>query len=149
MSTLRCVIDASVCLKYFIPDPLSAQVDQLLEHLIIPETAIYIPDLFYIECANAFWKYARAGQLTAEQVRVNLRTLKAFPLRVVSTAELMEETVNVSLTYGITAYDACYVVLSQQVKAPLLTLDQKLFNSLDSSSYDVQLFTSFTIPDLE
>ncbi len=33
----------------------------------------------------------------------------------------MAEAVNISLAYGISAYDACYIALSQQVSAPLLT----------------------------
>ena len=104
--------------------------------------------MFYIESANALWKYIRAGQLTATHVQASLATLKALPLRVVSTAELMEEAVNIAIAYGISAYDASYVTLSQQVSSPLLTLDQKLVNTLATAPYDVRLFTDFSVPPL-
>lgn len=142
-NALKCVIDTNVCMKYFIPGPLAVKVDQLLGHLAVPETEIHVPDLFYIESANAFWKYVRAGQLTATQVQANLATLKALPFQVSSTANLMEEAVNIGLTYGITAYDACYVALSQQVQAPLLTLDERLVNALVTGSYDVHFVHGF------
>ncbi len=53
---LRCVVDTSVCIKQFITDPLTLKVNQLFDHLSNPQTEIFIPDLFYIECANTFWK---------------------------------------------------------------------------------------------
>ena len=65
-----------------------------------------------------------------------------------STKDLITEAVQISLDYGITAYDGCYVALSQQVSAPLLTLDERLVNSLTFSSFDVRLFTNFIFPTL-
>ena len=53
---LKCVVDTSVCIKNFISDPLTPKVNQLFGHLDNPDTEIFIPDLFYIECANVFWK---------------------------------------------------------------------------------------------
>ena len=145
---LRCVIDANVGIKRFIADPLTTKVNQLLAHLNISDTQIYIPDLFYIEIANIFWKYVRAGMYTAEEVQADLATLKSLSLVVVSTAELMEEAVNIAITYGISAYDASYVTLSHRVCSPLLTLDQRLVNTLATAPYNVRLFTNFSVPPL-
>jgi predicted nucleic acid-binding protein len=110
---LRCVVDTSVCIKQFIADPLTPKVNQLFDHFVNPQTEIFVPDLFYIECANTFWKYVRARMYTAAEVQTDLVTLKAFPLRVVSTADLMADAVNIALAHGISAYDASYVALSQ------------------------------------
>lgn len=142
---LRCVVDTSVGIKHFIADPLTPKVNQLFDRLAYSQTEIFVPDLFYIESANTFWKYVRARLYTAAEVQADLTTLKALPLRVVSTAELMEEAVNIGLNYGITAYDACYVALSQQVSAPLLTLDERLVRAVAAASYDVRSLNDFTI----
>jgi predicted nucleic acid-binding protein len=136
---LRCVVDTSVCIKQFISDPLTSKVHQLFDHLANSETEFFVPDLFYIECANTLWKYIRAGLYTAAEVQADLATLKALPLRVVSTADLMEDAVSIGLTYGISAYDACCVALSQQVSAMLLTLDQRRVRSI-AAAYDVRSF---------
>ncbi|WP_242072011.1 type II toxin-antitoxin system VapC family toxin [Nostoc sp. FACHB-110] len=121
---IRCVVDASVGIKQFLPDdPLMPKVDQLFAHLANPQTAIFVPDLFYIECGNIIWKYVRARLYAVADVPSDLTTLKSFPLRVVSTADLMADAVNIAINYNISAYDACYVALSQQVNATLLTLD--------------------------
>jgi predicted nucleic acid-binding protein len=142
----RCVVDASVGIKQFIPDPLTPKVNQLFAHLSNPQTEIFVPDLFYIECGNILWKYVRAGLYAVADVPADLASLKAFPLRVVSTADLMADAVNIALAHGISAYDASYVALSQQVNATLLTLDQKLVKALAATSYDVVSFDNFEVP---
>jgi predicted nucleic acid-binding protein len=144
----RCVVDASVGIKQFVPDPLTPKVNQLFAHLANPQNQFFVPDLFYIECANILWKYVRAGLYAAGDVPADLVSLKTFPLRVVSTVDLVEDAVSIALAYNISAYDASYVALSQQVGATLLTLDQRLVRALGATSYDVCLFNDFEIPPL-
>jgi len=141
-------VDTSVCVKQFIPDPLTTKVNQLFAHLAYSQTEIFVPDLFYIECTNVLWKYARAGRYNVSLIQGNLASLKAFPLRVVSTADLMADAVIVALNYGISAYDGSYVALSQQVGATLLTVDAKLVRALAASSDDICLFNDFDVPPL-
>lgn len=57
----------------------------------------------------------------------------------------MKSALAIAITQNISAYDACYVALSAQVKAPLLTLDKRLVNSLVNSPYDVRLFNNFDV----
>ncbi|MCF3578526.1 type II toxin-antitoxin system VapC family toxin, partial [Planktothrix agardhii] len=75
----------------------------------------------------------------------DLSDLKALRFQVISTKDLISNAVQIGLDYGITAYDGCYVALSEQVKAPLLTLDERLVNSLTGSRFDVRLFTTFSL----
>ncbi|MCF4970280.1 type II toxin-antitoxin system VapC family toxin [Nostoc sp. CMAA1605] len=145
---LRCVVDTSVSVKQFIPDPLTAKVNQLCAYLAYPQTEIFVPDLFYIEGANVLWKYARAGRYNASLIQGNLASLKAFPLRVVSTADLVADAVTIALNHNISAYDACYVALSVQVGAILLTLDAKLVRALNNFHYNICLFNDFELPPL-
>jgi len=142
------VLDTNICIKQFIVDPLTPKVNQLFDCLDDSAVEFFVPDLFYIECANVLWKYVRAKLYTAEQVQADLSDLKALRFQVTSTKELMNKAVQIGLDYGITAYDGCYVALSEQVTAPLLTLDERLVNSLTGSEFDVQLFTNFTVPSL-
>lgn len=142
----RCVIDTNICIKQFIIDPLTPKVNELFDRLEEPSVEFFVPDLFYIECANVLWKYVRANLYTAEQVQEDLSDLMALRLHITSTKNLMAKAVEIGLEYGITAYDGCYVALSEQVIAPLLTLDERLVNSLKGSKFDVQLFTNIVTP---
>lgn len=147
-ASFRCVLDTNICIKQFIADPLTPKVSQLFNHLNDPHATFFVPDLLYIECTNVLWKYVRANLYTAEHVQADILSLKALRFHVTSTKVLMGEAVKIGLSYGITAYDGCYVGLSQQVAAPLLTLDERLVNSVASSSFDARLFTNFSVPAL-
>ena len=72
--------------------------------------------------------------------------MKRFPLKVISTSELMEEAVDFAIAYEVSAYDAAYVALSRRVNAPLLTLEQKLFKRMRSQQFDVRSLVNFTFP---
>lgn len=146
---LRCVLDTSVCIKHFIPDPLSPKVDQLLAHVANFKNQFFVPDLFYIECTNTLWKYIRANLYDAADLANDLATLKGLQLQSVPTVVLIEDAINISINHGISAYDASYVALSQQVGATLLTLDKKLVKALSATSYDVSDFNQFEVPTLD
>jgi predicted nucleic acid-binding protein len=120
----------------------------LFDHLIDPSANFFVPDLFYIECANTLWKYVRANLHPAEQVQADFVDLKALRFQATPTKTLMARAVQIGLKYGITAYDGCYVALSQQMNAPLLTLDERLVRSLIGSNFDIHLFTNFEVPPL-
>ena len=133
--SLKCVVDASVGIKKFIIEPLTPKVDQLFSHLNDPDARLYIPDLFYIECTNIVWKYIRAGLYDTVEAQANLADLKLLRFTATSNAELMMEALTLSITHRISAYDACYVALSKQNDAPLLTQDQRLVDSLKSTDF--------------
>jgi predicted nucleic acid-binding protein len=53
---LICVVDASVVLKWFLPEPDSAAADFLLEKFLNDEVELVAPDLILVEAASALWK---------------------------------------------------------------------------------------------
>lgn len=145
-ASLKCVVDASVGIKKFIIEPLTPKVDQLFAHLNDSDARLYIPDLFYIECTNIAWKYIRAGLYDSAEAQANLADLKSLRFTTTPTADLILEALPFSVTHEISAYDACYVALSRQKNAPLLTQDQRLVNTLKKIDLDIQLFSDFAIP---
>jgi predicted nucleic acid-binding protein len=147
---LRDAIDTNIAVKLFIPDPLSAKAETLFRSLRQVQSQFFVPDLFYIELTNVLWKYVRANQYPADQVKVALQRIQALPLNVTATKDLMLDAIDLSLKHGISAYDAAYVALAQRMSVPLLTLDNKLFTALCSApELDVQLFSELSMPSLE
>lgn len=54
----ECVVDSSVGIKLFIVEDESEQADRLLHQLAEdPATRFFVPDLFFVECANILWKF--------------------------------------------------------------------------------------------
>ena len=135
-----CVIDASVGIKLFLIEELSERADGLFARLSEdPPARFYVPDLFYVECANILWKYVRHFGYPAESARQDVADLAALALVIVSTADLLEPALELALTYNVTAYDACYAALARQLALPLVTADAPLARKLAGS--DVSLLT--------
>ena len=127
----RCVVDASVGIKLFVDEPLSEQARRVFEGLAAdPPAELHVPDLFFIECANILWKYTRRFQRPLEDSQADLGDLRKLNLRVLSTADLMEDALTLGAETGLTAYDACYAVLAQRLEVPLVTADAPLAKTI-------------------
>jgi predicted nucleic acid-binding protein len=136
---LRLVIDASVGVKLFVREPLSDRAEALLGHLALdPPAQLYVPDLFFVECANILWKYVRRFGYPAENASQDVHDLQRLRLRTISTAELIVEALHIGLECGLTAYDASYVALAQRLQVPLITADERLAKALRETQYDAQ-----------
>jgi predicted nucleic acid-binding protein len=93
-----CVVDASIGIKLFLVERLSEQADALFGHLTdaLP-ASLYVPDLFYIECANILWEYVRGFGYPPEAARQDVTDLARLPVRPVSTAALVEPALSLPL----------------------------------------------------
>lgn len=133
------VVDASVGIKLFVAEEFSDVADRFFDPLAAdPPAHFYVPDLFYVECANILWKYTRRFDYPAENARQDVLDLRALALHTVSTADLIEPALELALTYNLTVYDASYAALAQQLDLPLITADIPLQRKLNSSGITVQ-----------
>lgn len=134
--SLRCVVDASVAIKLFVEDELSERADDLFSLLAAdPPAELHVPDLFYIECTNILWKYVRWAGMTPDTAHANLADLGRLMLFNTPTMELMDKALGIAIERSITAYDACYVALAEQLDVPLITGDEKLANTVPSARW--------------
>ncbi|HJW83846.1 MAG TPA: type II toxin-antitoxin system VapC family toxin, partial [Anaerolineae bacterium] len=54
----------------------------------------------------------------------------------------------IAIAHGVTAYDACYIALAQQLGTPCVTADEKLARQVAPASYNVRWLGDFDIPPL-
>ena len=138
-SPFDCIVDASVGIKLFLVEPLSERVDMLFDHLADTLPArFYVPDLFFIECANILWKYVRRFGYPPEAARQDVADLVRLPVQPVSTAVLVEPALSYAIDWQITAYDATYVALADRLALPLITADEALVRKSAGSGADVR-----------
>ena len=134
-----CVVDASVGIKLFLVEPLSERADALFDHLTnSPPVRFYVPDLFFIECANILWKYVRRFDYPAETAQQDVIDLIRLPLQSVSTAALASDALALAIEYDSTAYDAAYVALAWRLSLPLITADEALVRRFAGADPDVR-----------
>ncbi|MCZ2127778.1 MAG: type II toxin-antitoxin system VapC family toxin [Anaerolineales bacterium] len=129
---LRCVLDASVGIKLFIEEEFSDKVQRLFSKLAEdPQAEIYVPDLFYVECANVLLKYTRRYQRPLTDALKDIQDLNDLALKSVSTSELIEEALALAHEKKLSAYDACYAVLARRLALPLITDDRPLASAIN------------------
>jgi predicted nucleic acid-binding protein len=132
------VVDASVGIKLFVPEDGSQQADRLFNRLAAdPPASYFVPDLFYIECANILWKYVQRFGYPLENARQDVHDLQALALHDVPTSDLAAEALELALELNITAYDACYGALAHRLELPLVTADEPLVRRLAASGINV------------
>ncbi|MBK8903495.1 MAG: type II toxin-antitoxin system VapC family toxin [Anaerolineaceae bacterium] len=132
-----CIVDASVGIKLFLAEAGSDEAHRLFAELAAETPSrFYVPDLFFVECGNILWKYVRHFGYPAESARQDVADLQALKLQTVSTADLLTPAFNLAVQYDLTAYDACYAALAQQLALPLITADGPLVKKLTGSGIE-------------
>ena len=138
VTPLECVVDASVGIKLFVQEPLSEEAHTLFAHLAdAPPALLYVPELFFIECANVLWKYVQRYGYPKESAAEDVAALVRLPLVLVPNVALVEDALTIAMRTGCTAYDATYVALAQHLGLPLITADEALVRRFAGTGTDV------------
>ncbi len=124
MSTL--VVDCSVAIKWFVPEPLSGQADRLLDGA----RDLLAPDLIFPELGNVLWKKVARRELSPAEARDVLSGLQRVPLVVEPSRALTAAALEIALVHGRTVYDAVYVALAVAHDCTLVTADDRLVRTL-------------------
>ena len=122
----RFVVDASVVVKWFLPEEHAAAARGLLAD----GNTLTAPDLVYAEVANVYWKHWRRGLVSTDEVSALLTDLCALPVRPVSSRSLIVPATELACLHERTVYDALYLALAEQLDCIMVTADQRLVNAL-------------------
>ena len=127
------VVDASVAGKWCLPakgEPLADEAFDLLDQYVKGEVRFVVPDLFWAELANLLWKAVRQGRCAKGTAKAALAALQERELQTVSSRSLLDLAFGIATTFDRTLYDSLYVALAVQLKAQLVTADERLANAL-------------------
>jgi predicted nucleic acid-binding protein len=84
------------------------------------------PDLIWAEVTHAMRRLVRAGSVTPTAGTAGLALLVGLPLESRSVRPLAALALDRALSTGLSAYDACYLVLAEAADATLVTADVRL-----------------------
>lgn len=122
----RIVVDASVVVKWLLPEIHS----EAAKRLLADELQLWAPDLVWSEVGNVLWKRWRRGELPADVVMALLRDFPRFPLSVHPSDPLLQAAWEVAHALDRSFYDSIYLALAAALDCPLVTADLKLWNAL-------------------
>jgi predicted nucleic acid-binding protein len=128
-----CVLDASVAAKWFLPRAQETLTDEalwLLKGYVKGSMSLVVPDLFWPEIGNIFWKAVRRARISRESAESALLSLQEQRITTVPTSPLLKDAFAIAAAFDRTVYDSMYVALSVASNVPLITADERLANAL-------------------
>ena len=127
---MNLVIDASVLIKFYIPEILSDRAERLLARVEKKEIDLLAPDLIYPEAGNTLWKKQRLKELTPSEVGEITDAILLLPLKIEASKSLLPLAVDMAIAYGMTVYDALYFSLAKVYGTTMITAERKLVEAL-------------------
>lgn len=129
------VVDASIVIKWFIPEIHAIHASRLLK-----KTFQFIaPDLILGEVGNILWKKQRSKELTLETATEILDDFKKLPIDIHESELLLDTAWQIATAYQCTVYDCLYVALAEHEKCLLVTADHSLYNTLSKTNLSSHL----------
>jgi predicted nucleic acid-binding protein len=118
----RVVVDASVAVKWFVPEELSTEARRLLA----PEYELLAPDLLWAELGNVLWKKHRRRELDEGTAGRLLRDFSRVPIEFHASEPWIEAALDVAIRHGVTAYEGLYLALAAGNRCRVVTADRRL-----------------------
>jgi len=125
MALTQAVVDSSVVVKWFFPEPSRPEALRLLQLYRDAKIVLLAPSLLITEVCNVCCKKVRRGSATASVAKTAYRFLETFSPVLVEERGLMHEAMTLALTTGQSIYDCLYLTLALRRGCDLITADQK------------------------
>jgi predicted nucleic acid-binding protein len=136
------VVDASVAVKWFLPESGAADALRLQD----PQHTLHAPTFLDVEVSNVFWKRIRRGDMQRTDADDALKSLFALPVIRHSGAQLLIAAFDLACRLDRTVYDALYLALAIQLNAQMATTDERLVNSLAGTPFAAYIVRLQDVP---
>ena len=122
----RFVVDASVAMKWYLPESHSADAEKLLSG----EFRLLAPDLIVSEVGNILWKRVMRSELSVPKAKSIMAAFAKLPLTILPANALAENAMTIACGLKRTFYDSVYLALAMTADCRLVTADRKLFEAI-------------------
>ena len=127
----RYVVDASVVIKWFLPEIHSEAALRLHRS----SARLHVPAFVSLELGNVLAKKIRRGELARAEGDVILKELKHLPLQYHADEQLFPAAYQLALDTQRSVYDCLYLALAEAIDGVMITADHKFYSSLAGGSY--------------
>lgn len=138
------VVDASVVIKWFIPEIHSEAAIQARRL----RRRLHVPAFLQLELGNVIAKKIRREELTRADGETILKELRHLPLQRHADERLFPAAYELALETRRSLYDCLYLALAEAVDGRLITADRKFFDAVAGGSYGPRLVWVEDLPRL-
>jgi predicted nucleic acid-binding protein len=130
---VRLVVDASVAVKWLVPERNSDDANQLLAD----QHELYAPRLMAYEAGNALWRKAQRREIEPVQAVGLVASLADVSMTWIDVddVELSHDALRLALALRHPIYDCVYLALARRIGATLVTADARFARTVSSTEY--------------
>lgn len=139
----KLVIDSSVVIKWFVPEPNSMRARTILTQYQNGQVALIAPDSITAEVANVLWRKHSTQHLSPADGQVILDTFRSLHLTTYPVTDLLDVAYAQSIRLRQSVFDMLYLALAQRERCPYLTADEELVAAISALIPDVFALSSF------
>jgi len=127
----RIVIDASVVLKWYLDDEDNGRpAVSLLERYVSQELDIIAPSLLGYEVINGLAIAKKRGRIRADKLQMAVQGFMDLEISQEHISSFYPKVIHFYNIYNVSAYDASYLALADEESIPLITADERLYNTV-------------------
>ncbi|MCD6563734.1 MAG: type II toxin-antitoxin system VapC family toxin [Thermoproteales archaeon] len=142
---MKILVDASVGVKWFIPEDYSVNALKILEDYISGNVELYALDIFRAQVVSILRKYFLEGYIDMNALTESCKVLQEMEINYIEMDwEILEDALSYSLENNISLYDAIYIIASKRLGASIVTADQHLIDSLKNKELEIIDLGSYT-----
>jgi predicted nucleic acid-binding protein len=125
------VVDASVAIKWSIPEIHSAEALRYLD----PSLERHAPELLLAEIANILVKKTNRGEITPVDALRIAQDVRQADFTIHPMDGLIVSALSIALATGRSAYDSMYLALADSLGTKVVTADRRLYNGLQGGPH--------------
>ena len=122
----RCIVDASIAVKWFVPEPHAINASRLLDGSF----ELLAPDLIFPEFGNVIWKKWRRDEITSGFAIGIIEAFRRLSIHRYDSKLFFGKAWSIAERFGRSFYDSLYLAIAKAESCPVITADLKLYNAL-------------------
>ena len=132
---MKLTVDASVVIKWFVPETLSDEARLLLGDRL----SLHAPDLVLVEFANTIWKKVRRGELADYRPYIDELPNLSEVITLYPAYDLLATTARIAQKLDHPVYDCLYLACAEATGSMLVTADRRFANKIVDGYPDVNV----------
>ena len=130
MTHAAMVVDASVAIKWVLPEEGRIPALRLLDQYRDGQATLIAPRLLLSETASVLWKRVRRGDLTRSQATQAYGFVIENAPKLVDSPRVWASALQLALAHGQTVYDCLYLSLALDQQCDFITADHRFYAAL-------------------